>query len=152
VDHASSSKRDEIKTDVSEVLEVAPTVTIVSQGRTLIIDTDADRAIACGKRLGKQGMACTLLVTKNASALASSCRSHQLEFLEVNDVSVTGAFGGFSATINNEGKQRQLHNYLAAKRPRLILFSIFNPCLLTGCIRCPWAIIRQDRTPKVSRR
>lgn len=108
VDHASSSKRDEIKTDVSEVPEVAPTVTIVSQGRTLIIDTDADRAIACGKRLGKQGLACTLLVTKNASARASSCRSHQLEFLEVNDVSVTGAFGGFSATINIEGKQRQL--------------------------------------------
>ncbi len=107
-DHAPPLKKDDIKSAEPEVPESARTVTIVSQGRTLIIDTDADRLIACGKRLRSQGLDCTLLVGKNASPGAPNSRSHQLEFLEVDAVSVAGAFGGFSATITIGGTKRQL--------------------------------------------
>ena len=108
VDHALPLKKDNLKSVEIEVPESARTVAIVSRGRTLIIDTDADRLVACGKRLGNQGLDCTMLVAKNASTGAPNSRFHQLEFLEADAVSVSGAFGGFSATITTGGTKRQL--------------------------------------------
>ena len=49
-------------------------LTVISQGRTLIVDKDAERAIACGELLSDQGLTCTLLAIKEASPYASFSR------------------------------------------------------------------------------
>ncbi|MGE5844847.1 MAG: hypothetical protein ACM32K_08090, partial [Syntrophaceae bacterium] len=41
-----------------------PPLTVVSRGRTLIIDTNARRAEECAARLGAQGLECTVVLTK----------------------------------------------------------------------------------------
>ena len=63
-DEAVPPKDRERETNEPETFEAAPPLTVISQGRTLIVDTDAERSIACGKLLSEQGLTCTLLVTK----------------------------------------------------------------------------------------
>jgi ferredoxin len=105
---APVSKKMEAKSGEPEPVEALPLLTVISEGRTLIIDTDSERAIACCKLLTDQLLTCTLLVTKSASADASFSRLGRLALLEVNAVSIIGAFGGFSATVTLNGDQKQL--------------------------------------------
>ena len=99
---------NETKGDTADAVEAVPPITVISEGRTLIIAADAERAVACGKRLSDQGLTCTLLVIKNSSPGASFFRRGRLNLLEVNGASITGAFGGFFATVTAEGEQRDL--------------------------------------------
>ena len=108
VDDAAPLKKMELESDEAEALEAVPPLTVISQGRTLIVDTDAERAIACGKLLSDQRLTCTLLVTQNASTDASFSKLGRLALLEVNTVSITGAFGGFSVTVTVKGDQKHL--------------------------------------------
>ncbi len=89
------------------VASVSPLI-VISQGRTLIIAADAERAVACGRLLCDQGLTCTVLVTKNAPPGSPAPGHAGLRFLEVNTVSVAGAFGGFSATVTVKGEQKGL--------------------------------------------
>jgi len=52
-----------MKLEGEETLEVAVPLTIISEGRTLIIDTDAERAVTCGKTLRHRRLDCTVVVT-----------------------------------------------------------------------------------------
>ena len=81
---------------------------MVSKGRTLIVDTDDARAIACGKTLNEQGLTCTLLVTNVKSGDASIPGPSALSPRKVGAVSISGAFGGFSATVTTDGKRKHL--------------------------------------------
>jgi ferredoxin len=110
-DDAVSSKNIERERNEPETLDAAPPLTVISRGRTLIVDTDAERSIACGKLLSDQGLTCTLLVTKKAAADTSFPRFAQFAFLEVNAVSITGAFGGFSAMVTANGDQQPLSEW-----------------------------------------
>lgn len=97
----------------AETPDAAPPLTVISQGRTLIVDTDAKRSMACGKLLSEQGLTCTLLLTKKAAASdASLSRFDQFTLLEVDAVSITGAFGGFSAMVTANGDQQLLSERL----------------------------------------
>ncbi|MHB9097505.1 MAG: 4Fe-4S binding protein [Syntrophales bacterium] len=88
--------------------EAPPPLTVISRGRTLIVDTDAERSIACGKLLSGQGLTCTLLVTKKTAASDPSLsRFDQFPLLEVDAVSITGAFGGFSVLVTAKGDRHQ---------------------------------------------
>lgn len=111
VDDAVPSKKIERERHEAETLDAAPPLTVISWGRTLIVDTDAERAIACGKLLRDQGLTCTLLVTKKESSDASFPRFDQFKLLEVNAVSITGAFGGFSAMVTIKGDQQLLSGW-----------------------------------------
>ena len=112
-DDAAPPKGAEQEASAPETFEAAPPLTVISRGRTLIVDTDAGRSIACGKRLSEQGLTCTLLVTKKAAAAdASPSRFDQFPLLEVDAVSITGAFGGFSALVTAQGDQRPLSEWL----------------------------------------
>jgi ferredoxin len=106
-EEAPAPKKMETIKDALELVEALPPLTVVSQGRTLIIDTDTQRAIACGKTLDNQRLTCTLVVTKKASPEATFPRLSRPALLEADGVSVTGAFGGFSATLTVKGNQRQ---------------------------------------------
>jgi ferredoxin len=107
-DEATSLKKVEMERDGA----AAVSLTVISKGRTLIIDTDVERAKACGKILSERQMACTLLVTKGTSAGISFPRLSSLAPLEVDGVSVTGAFGSFSATLNIKDGQKPLTKWL----------------------------------------
>jgi ferredoxin len=110
VDEAATSNetKREIDSDESESIEALPPLTVVSQGRTLIIDTDAERAMACGKTLSDQLLTCTLVVTKKASTDAIFPRLNRSALLGADGVSIDGAFGGFSATVTANGDQTHL--------------------------------------------
>jgi Pyruvate/2-oxoacid:ferredoxin oxidoreductase delta subunit len=107
-DMPASLRKIRSESDAAETVEAAPPLTVVSQGRTLIVDTDAERAITCGKLLGDQGLICTLLATKKAASDASIPRFSRHAIREVDAVSVSGAFGGFSAIVTVKGDQKSL--------------------------------------------
>ena len=107
-EQAPVPKKMETTSDEPDPVEALPPLTVVSQGRTLIIDTDAARAIACGAALKDQRLTCTVVVTEKASVDASLSRLRRLTLLEADGVSITGAFGGFSATLTANGDQTHL--------------------------------------------
>ena len=87
---------------------VAPSLTVVSQGRTLIVAADADRVIACGKLLRGRGLACTLLVVNKSGSDISSSQLDHVKLLEGGGLSITGAFGDFSVTVTTKENQQTL--------------------------------------------
>ena len=107
---AVPSKNIEREKD-EDLPRAATPLAVISRGRTLIVDTDTERSIACGKLLSDQGLACTLLMTKKATSDASFPRCDQLTLLEVDAVSITGAFGGFSAMVTVNGDQQALSEW-----------------------------------------
>lgn len=111
-DGAVALKKIEVKSDEPESVDALPPLTVISQGRILIVDMDAARAIACGEILSDQRLTCTLVVTNKASTDVSFSRLSRLALLEVDDVSITGAFGGFSAIVTVKGDQRHLTELL----------------------------------------
>lgn len=72
-------------------------LTVTSYGRTLIIDTDRERADACCKLLTQGGLSCSI-------AAPGGFISGLNKFSEqsVNAIAVTGAFGGFTVTTETE--------------------------------------------------
>ena len=88
-----------------------PPLTVISQGRTLIVDTDIDHAITCGKGLSDQGLSCTLLIIKKEASDVSFSRRGGFALLEAGAALITGAFGGFSAQVTVKGDQRNLSEW-----------------------------------------
>ena len=88
--------------------EHTPSLTIVSNGRTLIIDTDARRAGECSARLGEQGLECTVVLTKAGQEDGSTPGRSFWGPLQADGLSVSGAFGGFTAEVIVEGDRRPL--------------------------------------------
>jgi len=80
---------------VPDAEDAAP-LTVISKGRTLIVDTDPERVADYGRRLNEQGLTCTLCVRGGAEELA---RIDSLNLMHVDSVSVSGGFGGFKATV-----------------------------------------------------
>jgi len=101
-------RRTELKKDDAEALEAAAPLTVISEGRTLIIDTNAERAMACGKTLRDHRLLCTLLITGGTSPNASASWHGGIKLLHVDSVSVTGAFGGVTATVSAGGSEKPL--------------------------------------------
>jgi ferredoxin len=91
---------------------VMPPLTIVSFGRTLIIDTDARRAEECSARLGGQGLECTVVLTKAGSEDDSVPWRAFWGPLQADNLSVCGAFGGFDAAVTVNGNRRPLAEWL----------------------------------------
>ena len=83
--------------------EAAAPLTVISEGRTLIVDTDAKRATACAKILSDRRLECTLLLTKGASPGPTP-----RNVLKADAVAIKGAFGGFSVTVTADGAQKLL--------------------------------------------
>jgi ferredoxin len=110
VDDAVPSKKIEGERNEVATPDAAPSFTVISRGRTLIVAKDAERSIAYGKFLSEQGLACTLLVTQKGPD-ASLPRFDQFRLLEVDAVSITGAFGGFSAMVTAKGDQQPLSEW-----------------------------------------
>jgi ferredoxin len=110
---ATPPNQIEMESTEVETVEAMPPLTILSRGRTLIIDTDGERALACAKILSEKQMVCTtLLVTESVPAGTFFPRLSRPANLEVNDASVAGAFGGFSATVTKDGGRKPLSQWL----------------------------------------
>ena len=107
-DEPTCRRKSEVETDDAEALEAVAPLTVISEGRTLIIDTDAVRAMVCGKALRDHGLPCTLLVTGSTLPNASVFRLSRIKLLHADSVSVTGAFGGFSAKVTVAGSEKPL--------------------------------------------
>jgi ferredoxin len=104
-------KGDERPQDAPGSPEGISPLTIVSHGRTLIIDTDARRAEGCVARLGAQGLECAVVLTKAGTAPGQGYWGP----LRVDALSVAGAFGGFAATAMVNGDRKPLAVLLADK-------------------------------------
>ncbi len=105
---AARKKEQKRKRDESEPLKILSPLTVISEGRTLIIDTDAVRAGKCGDILSEEQLTCTLVVTRKTAQDAPLSWFDRLTLIEADDVSISGAFGGFSATVSVNGEQRPL--------------------------------------------
>ena len=105
---ASRKKERKVKRDASEAPEDTSPLTVISQGRTLVVDTDAARAGKCGEILSEGQLTCTLVVTRKTAQDAPLSWFNRLALIEVDDVAITGAFGGFSATVTVKGEQMPL--------------------------------------------
>ncbi|MBI4768375.1 MAG: 4Fe-4S binding protein [Deltaproteobacteria bacterium] len=92
----------------TKAIKAAGPLTVISRGRTLIVDTEIERALACAKRLGDHQMTCTLVVARKPSPEALSFRPVRPALFEVEDLSIKGAFGGFSAVATINGVQKNL--------------------------------------------
>jgi len=110
VDEAADS--NEIKTaiefDEPELVKGLSPLTVISEGRALIVDTDAARATKCADILSDQQLTCTIALIKKASQDASIPRFNKQILIEADDISITGALGDFSATVTVKSNQRQL--------------------------------------------
>jgi hypothetical protein len=113
-DDTVSPKKAARERNEAETPDAAPPLTVISRGRTLIVDTDAERSIACGKLLSDRGLTCTVLVTNKAASAAYSPRFDQFSILEVDAVSITGAFGSFAAMVTANGNQRPLSEWFGS--------------------------------------
>jgi ferredoxin len=74
-------------------------LTIISRGCLLIIDANLERAINCAEFLSENGLTCTLCIPKCGSNALSAFRIGSLPLVEVDSVSISGSFGGFSAIV-----------------------------------------------------
>ena len=108
VDDTVPLTKIEVEREEAEAVEAVGPLTVISKGRTLIIDTDAERAMACGKILSEAGLLCTLFITKSVSTGSSFTGLSRIALLEVDALTITGAFGGFSATVTPKGDRRHL--------------------------------------------
>ncbi len=107
-DVVAGPRRRKPKSDPGVPFEEPSPLTVISEGRTLIIDTDADRARASGQKLLKHRLSCTLLVTGNTLPNPSASHLGPIKLLHVDRASVTGAFGGFSAWVTIGGSEKPL--------------------------------------------
>jgi len=114
-DEATPSRGRGCENDDRGEIEAAAALIVVSKGRTLIIDADAERALACGRILTGRRLDCTLLVTNDTSAGSHFPEPIRSSVLEVERVLITGAFGGFSATVVKKGEQKHLSAWLDGK-------------------------------------
>lgn len=83
----------------AESLETGASLAVISEGRTLIIDTDPERAMACGRTLLAHRLPCTVIVTGSTLASAPSPKSCKIRCFHADSVLVTGVFTGFSAKV-----------------------------------------------------
>lgn len=91
-----------------EAPETPAYLTVISEGRTLIIAADADRALICGQALHDQRLPCALILTGNPLPSPGASRSGRMKYLVADRVSVSGAFGGFSAKVTAGGIEKPL--------------------------------------------
>ena len=108
-------KGDERRDVRPQTPEEMPPLTIVSNGRTLIIDTDARRAGECSTRLGAQGLECTVVLTTAGPKDSPSPRLSFWGPLRADNLSVSGAFGGFDAAATVNGDRKPLAEWLGDK-------------------------------------
>jgi hypothetical protein len=93
------ARKSEVRTDEGEWGEAAASLTVISEGRTLIVDTDAERAMSCAKTLQDLQLPCTLMLTGSTLPSGSMSRVGRIKLLEVHSVSVSDPFGGFLAKV-----------------------------------------------------
>jgi len=108
-DKTASSKIIEEERNKAVNLDAAPLFTVISHGRTLIIDVDSDHAITCGKLLGEKGLTCTLLVIKKETRDVSFSMLDEFALLTASAATITGAFGVFSAKVTVREDQINLN-------------------------------------------
>lgn len=102
VSQAERAEGIEPESGISEARQVTvpPSLTIVSRGRLLIIDSDLERALTCAERLSEMGIDCTLCTPMSrGNAGFSATRLDSFAFIEADSISVTGCFGGFVPTV-----------------------------------------------------
>jgi len=105
---AAGKKEKKGKRDGPEAPEDTSPLIVISEGRTLIVDTDVVRAGKCGDILSEEQLTCTLVVTRRTAQDAPLSWFDRLTLIEADDVSISGAFGGFSATVSVNGEQKPL--------------------------------------------
>ncbi|HUH65646.1 MAG TPA: 4Fe-4S binding protein [Syntrophales bacterium] len=105
--HARKRERKKRKEEVEPDPDLSP-LTLVSEGRTLIVDTDIERAARCGEALRRGRLTCTLVLTGKMRVEGPRSFLSRLSLIEADDVSISGAFGGFSATVTSNGEERLL--------------------------------------------
>jgi len=115
VEKAVPPKANERQEGGPEIPEEMPPLTVVSRGRTLIIDTDARRAEECGARLGAQGLECTLVLTKVGMKEVPAPGHAFWGTLRTDSLSVSGAFGVFAADAAINGDRKPLAGWLSDK-------------------------------------
>lgn len=147
-EEAPATKEMEAINDEPELVVAMPPLTVVSQGRILIIDTDAERAIACGKILAEHLLTCTLVVTKKVSPDTTFPRLSLPAPLEADSVSITGAFGGFSAMLTADGNQRQLMELIDNEPATFDLVLDLQPIPSFAGARLPVGYYRPGQNPE----
>ncbi len=104
----AETKEEEIDEDESYSggavdTQESSSLTIISKGRILIVDTDPARAITYAEFLNGNGLSCTLCVSSCSGVDCSASRIGSFPLVKVESVSISGAFGSFSAIVPETG-------------------------------------------------
>jgi ferredoxin len=102
------SKTCAVKEKGEGAVTVPAPLIIISRGRTLIIDKDRERAIACAKILGEKKLTCSIVVTDSTKPGTISRGGNHLPLFHADSASVRGAFGGFEAAVSVKGERMPL--------------------------------------------
>ena len=86
--------------------EAAAPLSVISEGRTLIVDTEPKRAMALVNRLSDRGLTCTSVISGRKAIDNTFFRPGPSEPLAAEAIAITGAFGNFSATMTANGDQQ----------------------------------------------
>ncbi len=98
----------ESKSQPTVKAERSAPLSVISEGRTLIVDTEEKRAMALVNRLRDQGLTCTSVITGKKAIETPFPRLGRSDPLEAEAIAITGAFGRFSATLTVNGDQQSL--------------------------------------------
>lgn len=82
--------------------------TVISRGRTLIIDPDSGCGRRCAETLHRQGLECALWIAVDEPSRSPQPRPASCLVVEADAISISGAFGGFSVTVVTKGAERPL--------------------------------------------
>ena len=86
-------------------------ITLISEGRTLIIDSDLRRASHCYDMLHENKLSCTLVIVGRDDQESSGGTCGNPLIRRAEKVSVSGAFCGFRAMVTANGESEPLHRF-----------------------------------------
>ena len=101
--YEEESDEDESYSEAVVEREKPSSVTILSRGRILIVDTDLKRAIAYAEFLNENGMSCTLCQVGCCKVDCSASMLGSLALVKVDSISISGGFGSFTAIVSKTG-------------------------------------------------
>jgi ferredoxin len=108
---AEAEEKEDVESRSEEAVNVKNPLplTIVSRGCLLVIDKNLERAINYAEFLNNNGMTCTLCVPNCGGSDFPVSRIGSLVLVEVDSVSVSGGFGGFTSVVTGaDGRQENL--------------------------------------------
>ncbi|HMK64400.1 MAG TPA: 4Fe-4S binding protein, partial [Thermodesulfobacteriota bacterium] len=116
----NKNRAEKTPEDVDSPFETPEPLTVISEGRVLLVHTHLERSLELARELEGQGLTCTLVITSLSPAktlLSELSERGNPDTFIADRVTISGTFSRFWATLTTAGRQTPLANGLAEKSP-----------------------------------